>query len=80
MPDGTAAVLVNLTATRPTGGGYLTAYAADQARPGTSTLNFAAGQTVPNLAWVPVSADSYIAVHNFGGSTDVLVDVQGYTR
>ncbi|WP_441250427.1 PKD domain-containing protein [Kitasatospora sp. McL0602] len=71
-------VLVNLTATNPTAAGFLTAYAAGSPRPLTSILNFAPGQTVPNLAFVPVSSDGYIEVYNHSGNTDVLVDIQGY--
>ncbi|MER5635845.1 PKD domain-containing protein [Kitasatospora sp. NPDC002227] len=79
VPAYTKAVLVNLTAVGPTAPGYLTAYQAGSSRPGTSILNFTAGQTVPNLALVPVSADGFIEVYNFSGRTDLLVDLQGYS-
>ncbi|GAA0680468.1 hypothetical protein GCM10010193_37640 [Kitasatospora atroaurantiaca] len=79
VPAGATAVLVNLTATGPTTGGYLTAYAAGSTRPNTSIVNFTAGATVPNLALVPVSEDGYIEVYNRSGWTDVLVDLQGFT-
>ncbi|WP_158702337.1 PKD domain-containing protein [Kitasatospora sp. MMS16-BH015] len=78
VPTGAKSVLVNLTATNPTTAGYLTAYAAGAARPTTSNLNFTAGQTVPNLAMVPLSADGSIEVYNFRGRTDVVIDIQGY--
>ncbi|MET7396336.1 choice-of-anchor D domain-containing protein [Dactylosporangium sp. NPDC005572] len=45
---------VNITATEPTGGGYLTAWDGQQGRlPETSTLNYTANATVPNFAVVP---------------------------
>ena len=50
VPVTAASVLVNVTVTRPAGPGYLTVYAAGTTRPGTSTLNFARGQTVADLA------------------------------
>ena len=39
---GVGAVQVNVTVVQPNAGGYVTAYAGGAARPGTSTLNFAA--------------------------------------
>ncbi len=78
IPDGVRTVLVNLTATNPTANGFLTAYAAGATRPNTSIVNFTPGATVPNLAYVPVSADGYIEIYNRSGSTDAIVDVQGY--
>ncbi|MEV6211431.1 PKD domain-containing protein [Kitasatospora sp. NPDC051914] len=79
VPLGARAVLVNLTAARTTATGYLTAYAAGAARPATSVVNFGAGDIKPNLALVPVSADGWIEVYNHAGTTDVVVDLQGYT-
>ena len=46
--------VVNVTATSPSGSGYLTAWDGyEGSRPATSTLNYAAGQTVSNFAVVP---------------------------
>ena len=78
LPQDVTEVLVNLTATDTTADGYLTAYADGVSKPVTSTLNFAPGQTVPNLTLVPVGSDGCIDVYNSSGSTDVLADVQGY--
>ena len=48
------AFAVNLTVTRPAGSGFLAAWDGDPAAfPTTSTLNFTAGKTVPNMAVVP---------------------------
>ncbi|GAA0660099.1 hypothetical protein GCM10010193_08770 [Kitasatospora atroaurantiaca] len=54
VPDTARAVLVNVTATGPSAGGFLTAYASGDKRPATSVVNFTSGATVPNLAWVPI--------------------------
>ncbi|AUG79490.1 hypothetical protein CFP65_4768 [Kitasatospora sp. MMS16-BH015] len=78
VPNDATGVLVNLTATNTTAAGFLAAYPAGTTRPNTSILNFTAGQTVPNLAFVPVSADGSIEIYNHSGTTDVLVDIQGY--
>lgn len=75
--DATAAVL-NVTATNPTRSGFLTAYPGGTAVPATSNLNFVAGQTVANLVTVPVGADGTVGIYNLAGSTDVVVDLEGY--
>lgn len=76
---GVASVVVNLTATRSAGSGFLTAYTTGAVRPLASSVNFTAGQNVANLAVLPVGADGRISVFNgSGGPVDVLVDVLGY--
>lgn len=49
-------VLGNLTVTEAQGSGYFTAFPCDQQRPVVSNLNFAAGQTVSNMAAVRTNA------------------------
>ena len=76
--SGVAAAVVNITATEASGVGYLTAWAAGQPRPATSNLNVGAvGQTLCNLAIVPVSADSSINLFTQSG-THLVVDVFGW--
>jgi hypothetical protein len=78
---GVASVVVNLTATAGVHSGYLTVYAHGAVRPVASSLNFASGRSVADLAVVPVGADGRISVYNgSGGSVHVLVDVLGYYR
>jgi len=79
VPVGATAVVLNLTVTNPTLGGYLTAHADGTARPTVSNVNFEPGQTVPNLAVIPVSEDGHVSIHNgSGGTIDVVADVNGY--
>lgn len=84
VPLGASAVVLNVTATGATASGYVTAYAADAGtadtgRPGVSTLNFAAGRTVPNLAVVPVTAAGHVTLYNgSAGTVQLLADVSGY--
>ena len=80
VPPDAKAVMVNVTITNPTAASYLTAWPSGQALPLASNLNFAAGSTVPNLAFVPLGSDGRIAIFNLLGSVDVIVDVVGYTR
>lgn len=79
VPADASAVVLNLTATEPTEAGYLAARPGGAAgRPTTSSLNFRAGQTVPNQVIVPVGADGRVDVFNNAGATHVIADVAGY--
>jgi hypothetical protein len=72
-------VAINVTAVNPTAGGYLTVWPSSRDQPYASNLNFAAGQTVPNLVVVPVGTDGKIKIFNgSSGAVDLLVDVAGY--
>jgi hypothetical protein len=75
---GVAAVVMNLTATNTTAPGYLTAWPTGSPMQTTSNLNFVAGQSVPNLAVIPVSDSGKVSIYNFAGNTDVIGDVVGY--
>ncbi|MDD9375092.1 hypothetical protein M8Z33_00045 [Streptomyces sp. ZAF1911] len=79
VPKGATAVALNLTVTKPLQSGHLTAYPTGQEAPATSSVNFAAEQTVANSVIVPVGAEGKITLRN--GSwmgTDVIIDVVGY--
>lgn len=77
IPADVTAVIMNITAVNPSDGGYLTAYAGGTTRPVVSNLNFAAGQTVPNLAIVPVN-NGVVTIYNHSGTVDVVGDVTGF--
>ncbi|MFJ6780865.1 hypothetical protein [Streptomyces yangpuensis] len=77
--SGVTAVALNVTATAPRGAGHLTVYPSGQAAPGTSNVNFKAGQTIANSVIVPVGADGRISIRNGAWDpADVIVDVVGY--
>ena len=79
VPAAVAAVVVNVTVTSPTQGGYITAYADGSGRPTASNLNFSAGQTVPNLVVVPVGANGRIRLFNgSSGTVHLIADIAGY--
>ncbi|MCX5010686.1 hypothetical protein OG765_06785 [Streptomyces sp. NBC_00555] len=79
IPAGVTAVVLNLTVTNATSGGHVTAFPSGAERPITSNVNFAPGQTVPNLSVVPVGADGYVELYNGGWeSIDLIADVTGY--
>ncbi len=76
--DGVYAAVINVTATNTTTPGYLTIYPAGTPQPLASSLNWTAGQTVPNLVEVEVGTQGQVNVFNAAGSTDVIFDVEGY--
>lgn len=76
---GVSAVALNITVTGATSPGYLTVFASGRTAPGSSNLNFAAGQDVPGLVLAPVGADGKVVVLSQAtGAVQVVVDVQGY--
>ncbi len=71
--------MLNLTVTNAAGGGFITAYGEGRPQPTTSNVNFTQGQTVPNLAIVPVGANGYVDLYNGSpGTVDVIADITGY--
>jgi hypothetical protein len=84
VPATASAVVLTVTVTAPSAGGHLTVYPADQPTlPASSTLNFGAGRTVPNLVVVRVpgagAGSGAVRIYNgSNGHSDALVDVSGY--
>src|SRR5450759_408317 len=80
IPADAAAVSVNITVTVPKAPGYIAAYPTGSV-PNSSTLNFVAGQTVPNAAIVRIGTGGSITLQNAStGTTHLIVDVTGYYR
>lgn len=78
VPDGAVAADLTITAVGPTSDSHLTVWPAGTNRPEVSTLNMAAGHTVANHATIPIGDDGKIAIYNNSGSTDVVLDVDGW--
>ncbi len=78
VPATATAVVANVTVTQGTAPSYLTLGPAGVALPTASTLNFAPGQTIPNLAAVKVGADGKVRFANAAGAVHVVVDITGY--
>jgi hypothetical protein len=75
------AAVVNLTVTRSTAGGYLSAYGSNSARPSTSDMNFSRGDTVAHTTIVPVGPDGRFLLYNgSAGTVQVVADVEGYIQ
>lgn len=79
VPVTATSVVLNVTVTDTTQpGGFLTIYPNGSAQPNSSNLNFNAGSTVANLVQVGVGIDGSVSIYNFNGTTDVIVDLEGY--
>lgn len=78
--SGIGAVALNVTVVageNPTiGGGYVTVYPCGT-RPDASSLNFTAGQTIPNSVIAPLSAAGTVCFYAYG-TAHLLADVSGY--
>jgi hypothetical protein len=78
VPAGTAAVVLNVTVTGPQKAGYLRVYPDSPTVPGTSSLNFSAGETVANLVIVPLTNDIADIYNSSPGTVQVIADLAGY--
>jgi len=72
------AVILNVTATDTTAGTFVTVYPNGVARPGSSSLNVAAGETIANLVITKVGADGKVRLFNHAGGVNLVADVTGY--
>lgn len=76
-PSDVAAATLNVTVTEPDGPGFVTAYPCDRDRPTASNLNFVAGQTVPNLVTVRLSASGTLCLFS-SATTHLIADVAAW--
>ena len=79
VPSDAVGVILNVTALDSTAASFVTVWPADGARPNASTLNPQPGDTVFNSAVIDLSDAGSIAIYNENGSTELIVDVTGYT-
>jgi len=80
IPATAKALSFNVTVTASTAAGHIRVYPAGTPRPGTSSLNFAAGQTRANNGIVSLGAAGGLAFFSgqASGSVHVVLDVNGY--
>ena len=77
--SGVSAVVTTVTVTQPKAAGFITASAAGIPRPATSTINFDPGQTVSNMAILPLGSNGAVTLFNgSAGSTSLILDVTAY--
>ncbi len=75
VPEGAAAIAVNVTATEVTAPSYLTVWPGKGPAPATSNLNMKTDDTVPNLVMTRLTEDGWLSVGTNAGSTHVVLDV-----
>ncbi len=78
IPAGATGVILNVTVTGATAGSLLKVYPDGAEPPTASTLNFAAGQTIPNLTMSSLPANGRLDVLNLIGTVHVIGDAAGY--
>lgn len=72
------AVVLNVTPTNTSDYGFLTVFSSDRSLPGTSDIDWAPGQTNPNMVVAALGANGQIMLYNHAGTTDVVVDAVGW--
>ncbi len=75
--SGLAAVVLNITATYASAGGYFTLYPSGTSRPIASSLNWASGKTVANQVIVQVGENGDVALYA-SAPVQAVADVSGY--
>jgi hypothetical protein len=77
---GVAAVVLNVTVTDTTSGGYLTVYPTGATKPLAANLNWSAsGSTIPNAVTAKVGTGGKVDLFQSGpGSAQVVIDIAGY--
>jgi photosystem II stability/assembly factor-like uncharacterized protein len=79
IPPDASTVMLNVTVTNPAAAGYVTVYACGQPQPTASNVNYTVGATVANAVVSrvgPISGD--VCIYTYA-STDLIIDVTGYS-
>lgn len=79
LGDRVRAAVINLTAVRPSGDGFVTAFDCQAPMPPSSSLNHAPGVDVANEVVVSLSGAGEICVYTAAG-THLVIDVVGYVE
>jgi hypothetical protein len=77
-PVGVSATILNVTVVDPLGLGYLTAWPSGDVQPLASNINFAYGQTAPNLVMAKLGTGGKLSFFNGGGIANLVADVAGW--
>ena len=77
LPSSATSVSLNVTVAGAQGNGYVTVFPCDATQPNASSLNYAAGQTVPNAVISKVAADGSLCFYTLA-ATNLVVDINGY--
>lgn len=77
IPANASAVVLNVTVDQPQASGFITDYPTGVTRPNASSLNYVAGQTVPNAVIATLGSGGSVCLFSLG-ATQLIVDVAGY--
>lgn len=80
IPADADAVVLNVTATEPTLGGYITVWPTGVAQPVASSLNTRAGVTVANMVVTRIGVDGTVSISNPFGTVQLLADAVAWSR
>jgi hypothetical protein len=80
VPADAQAVTLNVTVTGTTASSFLSIWPNGATQPLVSSLNWTAGQTIPNAVTVKVGTGGKIKVFNPSGNVHVIIDVVGYFK
>jgi len=81
VPSDADAVVLNVTVVSPTAGSFLQLWPTGSTQPVFgSSLNFNAGQIVPNQVTVKLGTAGKVRVFNAQGNVNVIADVSGYYK
>ena len=78
VPDNADSVLLNMTVTQTNAVSYLSVWPNGQTQPTVSSLNWAAGWTIPNAVTAKIGTSGQVKIFNNLGSAHVLADVAGW--
>lgn len=78
VPSNAVGVVLNLTGTRATEAGYVTAWPTGSERPTASVLNLTPGTDLPNMVTAALGDGGKLSLFNFTGSVDLIADVAAY--
>jgi hypothetical protein len=77
VPEDAVAVALNVTVVEAQAPGFATVYPCDHGRPEASNLNYAAGQTIPNLVLARPDGLGRVCIYSYS-TVDLLADVAGF--
>ena len=76
---GVAAAILNVAVVNTTAPGALTVFATGQTQPGTSNVNWSAGQVIANRVVAPIGSGGQVTlVNQSAGTLDVIVDANAW--
>jgi Repeat of unknown function (DUF5650) len=79
VPATSEMVMLNVTVTGPTAGGFITVYPCGTPQPTASNLNFTTGATIANAVVAKVGAGGKVCLFN-SDPTQLIVDINGFFK